>query len=739
MSTPASVPVPGHSRPGHADPADPDVLTRDLAMLATLIGEAPVAFAFIDSDLRLRSVSQALADLVGVPATTQFGQLVTAVWPRVLAGPTEAAVPKVVATGAPLTSEMVSLVPPRGGTDSRLGSGRGDRGGAGGADERLIPAQAPAADDERSADDEPVPVRELAVAWYPAAGPDGAIAGVTMIAVDVTGERVAAHAVRRARERYRSLVQAGSQVVWITSATGEIIEDSPEWRWITGQAVPEYLDGGWLAAVHPDDRERIEAGWLECLRTGTVFDATYRVRTKSGSYRYYEIRAVPIERDGVIVEWMGANTDVTSQREADEMRGRLTEQLSAAALRTSRLQQATSRLAEALTVEQVVAVITEIGELAIGADRSAVAIVEPGRPALRMIGSGDVGGEAVRSGAEVSLDTPSVMTAVIASRRPLVLSSPESLRRHFEDQPEATSFLPISDERAWAALPLTTSGAPRGALLFSFIRPRQITDEERVFLEALAGQCALALERAVLYEREHRTAETLQRNLLPDSLPAVPGFELRAFYKPVATSVGGDWYDAFRLPDGRLAVAAGDVMGKGLTAAAGMGRVRSALRALALTDPRPAAVLAGLDRLFLATEDEEQVTTVCYLVVDPATGEGMAGNAGHLPPLRLAPGKAPWLDPAEAGTPLGWASPRRQYPFELPRGSTAVLYSDGLVETRTRGLDVGLGQLTAVAGEASGEILGDPDRLIGFLVERMLAGYVQDDDVTVLVLHSPGS
>ncbi len=178
-------------------------------------------------------------------------------------------------------------------------------------------------------------------------------------------------------------------------------------------------------------------------------------------------------------------------------------------------------------------------------------------------------------------------------------------------------------------------------------------------------------------------------------------------------------------------------MGKGLTAAAGMGRVRNALRALALTDPRPAAVLAGLDRLFLATELDEQVTTVCYLVVDPETGQGVAGNAGHLPPLLLSPGELPRLDQTEAGTPLGWASPRYQYPFSLPRGHTAVLYSDGLVENRRRGLDTGLDELVAVAGQAPPHIVTDPRKLIDYLVEKMLAGYEQDDDVTVLVLQMP--
>ena len=99
--------------------------------------------------------------------------------------------------------------------------------------------------------------------------------------------------------------------------------------------------------------------------------------------------------------------------------------------------------------------------------------------------------------------------------------------------------------------------------------------------------------------------------------------------------VGGDWYDAFVLQDGRVAAVVGDVMGKGVKAAAGMGRIRNAMRALALTNPPPAAVLTGLDRVFEATEEEEQVTTLAYMVVEPGTGEGTLALAGHPPP---APG-----------------------------------------------------------------------------------------------------
>jgi len=148
-------------------------------------------------------------------------------------------------------------------------------------------------------------------------------------------------------------------------------------------------------------------------------------------------------------------------------------------------------------------------------------------------------------------------------------------------------------------------------------------------------------------------------------------------------------------------------------------------------------VLAGLDRLFTATELDEQVTTVAYLVFDPVSGEGLAGNAGHPPPLLMSRDAPPRLDLGEAGTPLGWASPRQQYVFRLPPGHTAVLYSDGLVENRRRGLHSGLDELVAVAGQAAPEVAEDPASLLEYLVDRMLTGYEQDDDVTVLVLHVP--
>ena len=703
----------------------------DAALVDMLMLEAPVGLALFGSDLRFRWVNAALTRLSersgedpSAPSdphpdpSAWAGLRPSAVWPEDVGTRAETALRKVLDEGMPLAERGYPVMSP--------------------------PAGGPASPTSASPASSSAPAEDVCgcASWFPVHDAAGKVFGAGLIMLNVAGlsteaAEAAAAEIKRSEERYRSLVQGGAQVVWVAAPDGAMKEDSPEWRWITGQSEQEYTGFGWLESIHPEDRERVERDWRECVRTGKIFDDRYRIRTKGGSYRHYDVRAVPIERDGKIVEWVGASSDVTSQREAEEMRGRLTEQLSAAALRTARLQQATSMLAEALTVEQVVEVITEVGRTAIGALHSAVALLDGAR--LKVVND-DLRNAPDSAGGELTLQTPSVMTKAIATRHPVLVEDPDDLRRQFDGELEIDpERVAASDERSWVGLPLLAAGAPLGALRFSFGRPRKIIEEERVFLEALAGQCSLAVERAGLYEREHTTAETLQRSLLPDQLPSVPGLVLGAMYRPVAKNmeIGGDWYDAFRLADQRLAVAVGDVMGKGLTAAAGMGRVRNALRALALTDPRPAAVLGGLDRLFSATEEEEQVTTVAYLVIDPETGVGVLGNAGHLPALVLEAGCAPRFDQVEAGTPLGWASPRKQHAFNLRPGSTAVFYSDGLVENRNRGLDAGLEDLAAVAARADEELLARPERFLEYLVERMLAGHEQDDDVTVFVMHVP--
>ncbi|SDG33159.1 PAS domain S-box-containing protein [Sinosporangium album] len=685
-------------------PRESGVDISDSGLFQGLMSEANFAFAFFDTSGRFHRANQLFGEVVGVPADRLTGQLPRDVLAADLTALIEGSVRSVAEGNDPPSDGRVRV--------------------------RLAPDE----------------TRHWSLSFAPVHDDKNVLRAVALVGVDVTEGRQTEEDLRRSEERYRSLVEAQSQLVWITSPSGAVIEDAPQWRAITGQGLEEYLAHGWLEAVHPDDRAHTEEAWRDALRGRSMFEWNYRVRTRASGYRHFEVRAVPIIRHGRVVEWVGANTDVTPQREAEEMRGRLTDQLGAAALRTARLQGATAMLAEALTVEQVVQVIIDVGRTAVAADRSSVALLDPDRAALKLINSGGFPEMLLGSqGDDLPLTHSSVLTMAVNSRRPVFAESPESLRAQLIDaggEEEAIeNILAHSDERAWVGLPLLAAGRALGALRFSFTRPQKISQEDGVFLEALAGQCALAVERATLFEREHRTAETLQRSLLPDRLPVVKGLTLAQRFRSGSrhVQVGGDWYDAFVLQDGRVAAVVGDVMGKGVKAAAGMGRIRNAMRALALTNPPPAAVLTGLDRVFEATEEEEQVTSLAYMVVEPGTGEGTLALAGHPPPLLVSPQGAPLLCDAEPGTPLGWPTSRRQFRFCVPPGHTAVLYSDGLVENRKRGLDAGLAELCSVVTEAPPEVVGSPHMLLDFLVDRMLAGYEQDDDVTVLAIHVPAA
>uniref|UniRef100_UPI002740C906 PP2C family protein-serine/threonine phosphatase n=1 Tax=Actinoplanes sp. RD1 TaxID=3064538 RepID=UPI002740C906 len=245
-------------------------------------------------------------------------------------------------------------------------------------------------------------------------------------------------------------------------------------------------------------------------------------------------------------------------------------------------------------------------------------------------------------------------------------------------------------------------------------------------LAALGGQ---ALQRAELFENERRAAHQLQRALLPAIMADLPGVSAAARYLPATRGqdVGGDWYDVFALPAGRVGIVVGDVIGHGLTAAVAMGRLQQYVRWIARKGAGPADILGELDELCPSIPGAGYVT-VGYAEYDPAAGLLCHARAGHPPPLLVTGGEAAYLWDA-LSEPLPRAAGRRpQAQIVVAPGTMLVWYSDGLVERRTETLDAGLERLRAAAGTIAGR---RPGHWCDCLLETMTSGRPTGDDSVV--------
>ena len=289
----------------------------------------------------------------------------------------------------------------------------------------------------------------------------------------------------------------------------------------------------------------------------------------------------------------------------------------------------------------------------------------------------------------------------------------------------------------WLAVPLLgRTGQPLGIIQVANKIDGDFTESDEVVLVQLAQLAAVAIENAERFQIEHSVAQDLQRVLLPGSLPIVPGLTTAARYRPGArgTKVGGDWYDAVPLPDGRVVLTVGDVMGRGARAAAVMGQLRTALHAYALHDLPPAVAMRSVDML-LQDVSEGAMATALYLVLEPMTGRVETVSAGHPPPLLVGPdGQVSFLafDPH---TPLGvlQGNVYTSSVETLLLGSTLLLYTDGLIEDRETDLNEGLAMLARTV-DASIPALD-------VLCETLIAKLVpegRDDDVAVLAVRLTG-
>jgi anti-sigma regulatory factor (Ser/Thr protein kinase) len=284
-------------------------------------------------------------------------------------------------------------------------------------------------------------------------------------------------------------------------------------------------------------------------------------------------------------------------------------------------------------------------------------------------------------------------------------------------------------------VPMHVGDETIGTLSFGHQNPDIYTEAHMNVVQTVADHLAVTISRSLLYEQMQRRAgelsEMLQRALLPVDLPNPPFVTLGALYQSAdpAARIGGDWYDAFMLPDGRVLISIGDITGRGLPAATTMAQVRHIVRAYALERRAPGETMTAVNEFVMHAPDRWHLS-VWLGILDPYTGELVYSSAGHPPPLVVHAHGASYLD--NQGPLVGFASRirYRETRHALAPGTRLLLYTDGLTEASRDVVD----SERRLAVEASATLGDAPHRAVHALVAKMLQGTDPQDDIALMVV-----
>jgi PAS domain S-box-containing protein len=302
----------------------------------------------------------------------------------------------------------------------------------------------------------------------------------------------------------------------------------------------------------------------------------------------------------------------------------------------------------------------------------------------------------------------------------------ELLRESAQDEEHLRRIRELGMKSAIVA-PLPVRGRIIGAItVISAESGERYGPEELRLVSDLARRAALAIDNSMLFAREHEAAVTLQRSLLPQSLPPSEHLDLAARYEPAAPGleVGGDWYEVIIRDDGKVGLTIGDVAGRGIRAASVMGRVRQALSAYVLEGHGPSEAVTRLNRV-LRDSPRPEMVTLLHMLIDPRTGEGSYVRAGHPPAVVMKPDGTTEVLLGQGIHPLGIMEDATApaIPVRLDSGSLLLLYTDGLIERRDADLNVGLERLISALADAP----RDAEPCLAWLAERLEADAVPDD------------
>ena len=519
---------------------------------------------------------------------------------------------------------------------------------------------------------------------------------------------------------FRAIADAVPQMMWSALPDGWIDWYNARWYEYTGQTAEAAAGWGWQAVHHPEDLPGVMHAWPGSIASGEPFEMEFRLRGADGRFRWFLTRAIPLRDErGAIVRWYGSNTDIDAEHGA-RVRERFFSHLGA-------------ELSGALSLEQTLRVVTSsiVPEFADWAlvnlidDRGSVLLAaayhsDPEKRALLQTLRGHVyGSRAAVAGS----------AHVIRTGKPQVLETvPRSHVRETIDAALRTDFERIGFDSA-LVVPLFVAGKVVGTLnAVMHGSGRSYAASDVSFFEELGRRIAPAIGNATVYERERRVATTFQEAALVPSLPDIPGLTFDAMYQAamLEATVGGDWYDIFRLPDGRVVFSIGDVAGKGLQAAVAMASVRQSIRTAALINPEPVAVLNAVDRIVRAMGEAPFVTAFVG-VLDPVSFEFAFASAGHPPALlRDASGTVTSLDEGDLPLGLRGRSEEGARTLDIAPGSVLLCYTDGLTEF-DRDPIAGEHRVRDAFAAASGDIARE-------VYARVARGRPTQDDVAILAV-----
>jgi PAS domain S-box-containing protein len=545
------------------------------------------------------------------------------------------------------------------------------------------------------------------------------IADEREVKADLRDADVGDSALAGAGDALRRLAESGLIAV-VAATRDKITEANGAFLRLVGYSRADLAGGlDWQAITPPEWAAADQVALAELEATGSCVPFRKEYWHKDGSRVPVEISAVELAREPL--RWACFIRDVSAEQRAE-----------AVAQRVAELAALTAALAQAATVAEVARALTAHLRQAVDANLATIIEAVPRRAVLRFVDLQGVPEELYREWGEfdASLDSPAVRAW--RGGEPVFFGDPEALDAEF---PHLAAIRADTGTGSCLAAPLITAGKVTGVLAVTWAEPRQHGPVQQQFLAAVAGYAAQALERARLYDAEYTVAHQLQRSLLPQLPGALPGVSIGTAYRPAEQGhdVGGDWYDAFELPGGKIGCAAGDVVGHDMHAAIAMGRLQLLLRHAAFSGADPAGVLAALDAACPALTGTD-FATIAYAEYDPAAQTLTYACAGHPPPLLANGTTVTYLDGGRSAV-AGMGGPWSQATLKVPHGSMLVLYTDGLVERRGEPIDVGFSQLATAAAGLPG---ADAQPWCDGLLRVMTHGRVLADDVAVVCMKLNG-